>query len=227
MAYYDTGIHGVSLIADGQSMSAFGSSVSYGANCSLMISASLAADAPQAGTLKIHVDIASPDGYGYTIEATHAVNPGDGVTWNVGIGTVNTPGPWTATVTLSADVPMGTQGMLVSQPFWTVGAPSALELSPGNYSIQVTITNLSTSGGQPIEAVLDTKVKIFWSEMPGGGYYQGWTSRNPIAAGGSKVNTYNWNVPAGWAGTSGSIEVSVLDPAGNELASAILEFNVV
>jgi len=49
------------------------------------------------------------------------------VQFNVGTFTANLAGSWTATVTLSADVPLGTYYTLVYYPFWDVseGPPPA------------------------------------------------------------------------------------------------------
>jgi hypothetical protein len=226
MPYGDTGIHGVSLIVGGQSQSAFGSSVPYGASISFRVSASLASDAPQAGILTLTIASVNPEGDTYTLQSQKSANPGEGVTFSVGVIPLNLVGHWTAACSLTSNV-QGTPGITTVNAFWDVSQPEAIELQPGgSYLIQVTTSNLSTSGGQPVQATLDTHVEVWWDGMQPPGYYQGWTSRNIIAAGGSKVNGYRWSIPAGWAGTSGTIYVSVLDPNGNELARASLPFYV-
>jgi hypothetical protein len=96
-------------------------------------------------------------------------------------------------------------------------------LKSGDHLIKVTISNLSTSGGQPVAATLRTHLVVWWNGME----YQGWNSTNSIAAGGSKVNGYGWSIPAEWVGGgSGTLEVSVFDPNGNQLAVANLGFSV-
>jgi len=223
MPYSTTSISGVSLKANGETFPAFGSTVPYGRSLGFLAWISLASDAPGPGTLTLQVDVTRPDTYQYSLIVTQTLNPGDGSSMNVGIGTASQAGQWTATITLTGP---GTPGTTMVMPFWTVEpeAEEGIELGPGSYLIQVTTTNLSTSGGVPVEAMLDTKVEIFTSEW---GYVQGWTSRNPIPGGGSKVNNYSWDVSDGWVGQSGFIKVSVLDPNGNELASTRLNFVVI
>jgi len=127
MPYGDTGIHGLSLSVDGQNVPGYGSTVEYGASVAFNVWASLASDAPQAGNLILTVDVVDAEGNLHTRQSQKAANPGDGVQFNVGTFTANLAGSWTATVTLSADVPLGTYYTLVYYPFWDVseGPPPA------------------------------------------------------------------------------------------------------
>jgi hypothetical protein len=218
--YSDTGIHGVTLLVDGVA-TPDGSSVAYGSTLAFSVWTSLAADAPTAGNLTLTIHVVGPDGTTWDFTPTKPANPGEGVQFNVGVIDLSMSGTWKMDFQLSSDV-AGTQGVAEVRGWYLIVAPSGLELAPGSYVIRVTTSNLSTSGGQPVQATLATHVEVWWNGMD----YQEWTSRNIIAAGGSKVNDFEWSIPAGWIGSSGTLKVSVLDPSGTQLAVASLDFSV-
>lgn len=227
MAYADTGIHGVTLLVNEEAISLYGATVDYGSLLNFRVSVSLALDAPTAGTLTINIKATDPNGNTSTLASHKLVNPGDGFAFNIGTFGLDVLGAWAITVSLTSDVG-GTQGISHIDTSLDVTEPGVVELNAGaSYLIQVTTSNLSTSGGHPVQATLDTHIEVWWDDgMDPPFYYQGWTNRNIIAAGGAKVNGYGWSIPAAWAGTSGTIYVSVLDPNGNELTSASLAFNI-
>jgi uncharacterized C2H2 Zn-finger protein len=120
--YSDTGIHSVSLIIDGQSVSPFGGTVPFGLSMSFHVDASLAKDAPHAGTLTLNIAVTKPDGTILAFTSNKSANPGDGVPFDVGVGVANASVHWTATITLQSSV-QGTPGMVYVPAYWDVIAP--------------------------------------------------------------------------------------------------------
>lgn len=100
---------------------------------------------------------------------------------------------------------------------------SAVELQPGDYKIEATVTNLSRSQGEPVGATLTTHIEYSWA-----GYSMGsFNTTGAYDAEETKIHRFSLYIPLGWVGYPGTINASVLDPNNNKLAEAELAFNVV
>lgn len=101
---------------------------------------------------------------------------------------------------------------------------SVVELEPGgSYTIEATVTNLSTSRGEPAGATLTTRIFAVADAIP---LMEADMRTDSYGPGESLVLTWPLDVPADMAPSSGAISATVLDPSGNKLAEVSLGISI-
>lgn len=84
------------------------------------------------------------------------------------------------------------------------------------YTVRLTVTNLSTTAGQPCEATLRISIgaTVFWDTFASEVLIPAQERTENFAAGQTRTFNYTMHVSPGLGGYSGSIGASVMDPTG-------------
>lgn len=221
MPYRTTAINGFTLLVNGQAATDYPHSVPYEASCSFRVWVSLRMNAPQADTLTLHTEVKRADNsVAFSEDQNIYIEPGEGIARDTGTFIANDNGDWVVNFSLTS---LNEGKRVIPDMVFMNVSGGGVVLQPGQpYTVQATVTNLSTADGQPVTAKLTAAI-------------EGWVGSTVLIDPSSyteiygpaqtKIKSWGFTVLPSVTG-SGSIIARVLDPSGNVLAEGTLSVTI-